>query len=148
MSESSSPTETGPHTAHRRFSFLAGRSSRREYWIGVAIVVVLGALLNTVLGTRGRSSVEFVLLFLQIRRFHDFGRTGWWAILGHAVPALEIAGVMALGGNSPQAQGLAMGAASLIGLVFTGWLGSIPGDPHANRFGSPANGRNLREIFG
>src|SRR5258708_36916749 len=102
---------TGSWARHSRYAFLRGRGGRREFWIGFGLILVIGMTLRHVLGPRGQDGVEIGLLFLQVRWLHDFGRSGWWAGLGHAVPVAELVAVLAIGGNTPAAQGLAIGVA-------------------------------------
>jgi len=122
-------------------NFLKGRTNRATYWAAAAIVVVLYTLLNLVLP--GRSSVsELVLIFLCVPRLHDIGRTGWLVL---APLAFEIAAAVTLV-VLPGDQGvMVLGLAALVILGAIIWLGAIPGDPEANRFGEPpAPGVQLR----
>ena len=84
-----------------------GRSTRRQFWsfYGFAIVPALGLTMAGAIGRdTGWSGVLFaaaaiwLLLFLvpvtaaMARRFHDIGRTGWWALpqLGIALAAIML----------------------------------------------------------
>lgn len=61
--------------------WIAGRANRKEYWLWLGpILAVL-----FVAGFMGIPGVELVVAlpmwFAWIRRLHDLGRTGWWALV-------------------------------------------------------------------
>lgn len=111
---------------------LAARGGRVEYWAWVAGTMVAGALLSLAFQDTyvGFTLSGWLVLLGYIRRFHDLGLSGWWAI------AMRI-------GQSVVAA-LAVG---LLGAVIGGWvalffliapvlaLGAIPGERAANEFG-------------
>lgn len=95
---------------YRRYLDLAGRSTRREYWVFVVFVTVVAALLAaslslTVFGVSpARAGLEAFdppltfwivvlvtgawalftlppLYSVTVRRLHDLGQPGWWALL-------------------------------------------------------------------
>jgi uncharacterized membrane protein YhaH (DUF805 family) len=113
-----------------RYGLLHGRCSRIEYWAGIGLVVALAVgagLLHFRLG----SGLGTVVLFLMVRRLHDAGRTGWWAV-GLQVAPLIIGGLLirAIGMN----QAMALWAfLTLASVILLGWL---PEDGE-NRFGPP-----------
>lgn len=102
-----------------------GRCSRAFYWqfyvIPFAVLGVLVGLLAVFLRTTAPIFVAVLLAIwpstvIQIRRWHDFGASGWWALLGF-IPVVSV-------------------------LVWIG-LGLIPADPGPNRFGpNPAEPHN------
>lgn len=82
----------------RRYADFSGRSRRKEYWmflLGVLIAaLVLGFIegligINTmVAGVYGPLTVLLLLaviipsIAVQVRRFHDQGKSGWFVLLG------------------------------------------------------------------
>lgn len=72
----------------------SGRASRSEYWWfqGVVFVIVLGMMIVSE-GLGGLSAIllAFPILAAAVRRLHDAGYSGWWAILGFVFwPALAV----------------------------------------------------------
>jgi len=110
--------------------WLAGRASRREYWLYVAPLVAVSLLLAD-----APPAVDLLLLLalilVQIRRIHDFGRTGWWAVAATAAPLVALPLIAV---QSEYVTGL-VGAA--ITLIFIVGIGAAPGDRGDNRFGPP-----------
>ncbi len=111
------------------FSWLAGRASRREYWINVAVLFGLSLALP------GPPALRLVLTALlavaQVRRVHDFGRTGWWAL----VAALAPMACFALWPVASQDVVVLVGVAIELALVVA--IGAVPGTVSENRFGPP-----------
>lgn len=82
----------------RRYADFSGRSRRKEYWmfvLGLVIVAIVLAIIETVLGLSGSIAGLYgpltLLLVLaivipsiavQVRRFHDQGKSGWFVLLG------------------------------------------------------------------
>ncbi len=79
-----------------RWQDYQGRSRRREYWyycLSAAIVGLLAQLLLRVFNPLFGSAVGGLLFMLvsialfipslavQVRRLHDIGKSGWWALL-------------------------------------------------------------------
>ncbi|WP_375288032.1 DUF805 domain-containing protein [Sphingomonas sp.] len=125
----------------RRYADFSGRSRRKEYWmfaLGQAIVLLLITLVAVVTGgfsgDAGGMSVIAIGLFLiyavgvivpslavQVRRFHDQDKSGWFLLLNF---------IPYVGG--------------LIVLVFM----CIEGTKGENRFGpDPKGGEHLGKIF-
>lgn len=123
-------------------NFLKGRANRASYWVGLATLVVLMAILMVVAPSSAHIQ-EIVLIYLAVPRLHDIGRTGWWAA---AVLGLEIALTVVAFVTLPEEQALSV--TGVMGLAIFGlmvWLGSIPGEPAPNRFGDPpARGLQFR----
>ena len=93
-------------TVYRKFAEFQGRSGRREYWIYFLFYVVACAVLaiidNMIFGGADRfqggagwSSAGFQPLTsifgvvslvpgiaVTVRRLHDTGKSGWWALVG------------------------------------------------------------------
>ena len=82
-----------------------GRSTRSEYWFAYLFVFIVGlgvSLIGTVLTTAlgeegavitkvlsGLESLVFLIpnLSSMVRRLHDIGKSGWWAV-GHIIIAI------------------------------------------------------------
>lgn len=67
-----------------RFSFV-GRIGRREYIISVVIlfaaVFLIGKIENSSVQAFLNLAVDWFFLSQTARRFHDFGESGWWALV-------------------------------------------------------------------
>ena len=108
--------------------WLQGRSSRREYWIHVGLLIAVGlALANPAPFMSLVGAV--VLLFVQIRRVHDLGRSAWWAFAAFVAPLICL----------PLMRVTSVETVNLVGelltLMMIALVGAIPGDRAANRFG-------------
>src|SRR5450432_3628944 len=106
-------------------NFLKGRTNRAGYWVGLATIVVLVALLMRFAPSDAHVS-EAVLVILAIPRLHDIGRTGWWVLAGIGV---EVAGLVVVFLVLPPP--LFLGGAGVVTLVILAlmvWLGAIPGE--------------------
>jgi len=82
----------------RRYTDFSGRSRRKEYWmfvLGVIIVALVIGFVEGLLGIDGMVGGAYgplsLLLVLgviipgiavQVRRFHDQGKSGWFVLLG------------------------------------------------------------------
>lgn len=82
----------------QRYADFSGRSRRKEYWmflLGVIIVAIVLAIIEAVLGLDGMVGglygpltlllvlVIFIpSLAVQVRRFHDQDKSGWFVLLG------------------------------------------------------------------
>lgn len=133
----------------RLFLSPQGRIGQREFWIGCAIVMVPGLLLNlTILGPMFGFLLSLLLLWPQIcisgKRLHDMGRTSWLLLAPLAVICASLfltvlATAWGLHENDPSAAGgmavIALGVRWLTGLAFIIWIGLSPGQVEANRFG-------------
>lgn len=125
----------------KRVNWLAGRSDRREYWAYIGILFGLTIVLSVVLPNVSNYGATPALVIIQIRRFHDMGRSGWWAA---ALLAAQFAVMLPILFALPDT-GIVVVA--LIGLGVIVAMGAIPGQPHENRFGPPRGKRGLKEIF-
>ncbi|MGC6401687.1 DUF805 domain-containing protein [Sphingomonas sp. FW199] len=82
----------------KRYADFQGRSRRKEYWmffLGYLIVTILLAVFGGIFGSTGDgASGLFLILFgifvlaifipalaVQVRRFHDQDRSGWFVLL-------------------------------------------------------------------
>lgn len=119
----------------RNPSWIAGRAAPREYWAWAFSLVVLGIGLNAALPQNQLSGGFTVALVLfQIRRLHDAGRTGWWALAAQLGPLALFIPLLIV---SPD---VALGVSSLAEIVGIIWIGLLRQEPAENRFG-PVPGR-------
>ncbi len=84
----------------RRYADFEGRSSRKEFWmfllftnLAAAALVIVGAIMSPDLGlgllTLGFLGVLLPFIAVQVRRFHDQGKSGWFALL-NLIPYIGI----------------------------------------------------------
>ncbi|KLD76391.1 DUF805 domain-containing protein [Xanthomonas hyacinthi] len=88
----------------KRYADFSGRSRRKEYWMFTLLNIVVITVLMVLIGigggfggqngTSALSMAAFVLVCLyslavlvpslavQVRRFHDQGKSGWYVLLG------------------------------------------------------------------
>jgi len=136
------------------FAYLNGRSSRREYWIGIVLLLIVGlGLAFANVGGAG-SVTTFLWILIWNRRLHDIGHSGWMILIPLGLLIVFAAGGLVFGGAelrnafeySQRGSGpiTERGATLFLGLVlvllaiqfgFTIWLGVKKGDPGSNRFG-------------
>lgn len=95
----------------KQYADFSGRARRKEYWmfalISLIIAVILGIIesllgLSSVLGTLYALAVLIPSIAVTVRRLHDTGRTGWWALIGlvPVVGMLVLLVFMALDGDA------------------------------------------------
>jgi uncharacterized membrane protein YhaH (DUF805 family) len=112
---------------------LAGRATRTEYGFYVAFIIGLGIVLGLLPTPPAvNTGLWIAMMFAQIRRLHDIGRTGWWALGINLAPVLPMVLLMSVMGLEDAA--LVGGAFALIPII---WLGVVKGQPEENRFGAP-----------
>jgi uncharacterized membrane protein YhaH (DUF805 family) len=119
--------------------YLAGRASRREYWIMTAGIFALSLLIAEAVPAAS-TGLTVALAFIQLRRLHDFGRSGWWALGAATLPLVALL----LWGSVTEDLILTLGF--LVQAVLVVLIGAIPGDPAENRFGPPPP-FNLRRVL-
>ncbi len=107
----------------------AARSGRREYWVHVALLCAIGLALDAppVVGI----GLGIVMLLVQVRRVHDFGRSAWLAVAACVAPLAAVPAYFVAGEDAAALLGLLI---EIVGMI---WIGVIPGDMHENRFGPP-----------
>ena len=144
---------------NRLFLSADGRIGRQTYWIGFLILLGAGVLLSWIPGLSLLLIYPWVCLFSK--RFHDMGKSGWFAALAIALPAaLFTVAVLSLFGSifgaalASEAMGdddaaigpffagmasfllfLSLGFLSWLG--FSIWAGAALGEPGPNRHGPP-----------
>jgi len=133
-----------------RYADFKGRSGRTEFWtfFGLSVAALLLTVVATGLSTDTTSvpqpkapranaspagAIGYMLWWLasivpwlavQVRRFHDQGRSGWLCLIG-------VGGYVAVG----------FGAMPLAGIMFLAAMAlmALPGEETENRFGPPVN---------
>ena len=134
-----------------------GRLNRPLFWTGALVLVVGQAALSLVpiVGALAGIFAIWPWYCLIAQRLHDTGRTAQYAAfavlpmaLGAAVSLVASIAVVAPALSFAllplvTLSGLAVGFASLVALAFLVWIGSKPGDPHANRWGAPLHDGGL-----
>ncbi|MBC2777559.1 DUF805 domain-containing protein [Parasphingopyxis marina] len=126
----------------RRYADFEGRSRRTEYWMFVLFYVILfvaafvvGMILDAILGSMSGGGMGIITMILviglalalfvpslavQVRRFHDQDKSGWFVLLGF---------IPYVGG--------------IIVLVFM----CLDGTPGPNRFGPDPKERGNADVF-
>jgi len=138
------------------FSYLTGRSSRKEYWIGVGLLLLVGIGLAWANVGGASGATTFLWILIWNRRLHDTGQSGWIILIPLGLMIVATAAGLYFGGKevleafeySQTGKGpiTDRGAWMLIGVVlaaiaiqagFTIWLGIRKGEPGENHFGPP-----------
>src|SRR5690349_14984114 len=117
---------TQPNAA---WNWLRGRSDRKEYWTFVAIVVAISVALGLAVRDGSNTWSTGAILVIQIRRFHDLGRTGWLAVALLVVQFVVIVPMIVAPGDAGILPATAISLAAVVA------LGVIPGQPHENHYG-------------
>jgi uncharacterized membrane protein YhaH (DUF805 family) len=129
-------------TKARNPSWIAGRAAPREYWAWAFSLVMLGLALNFFLPeNKLNSGFTVVLVLAQIRRLHDAGRTGWWALAAQLGPLVVLVPLLIV---SPD---LALGVGSLAEIIGIIWIGLLRQDTAENRFGSVPGRKPVADTF-
>lgn len=87
---------------------------------------------------KGAPLLSILGFFCQVRRLHDVGRSGWWALLAQLWPIALLLTPISL--ELLELVGMATGLAVTIA------IGAVPGSRGENRFGPPPPTR-LAAIF-
>lgn len=82
----------------KRYTDFSGRSRRKEYWMFVLFALIVGFVLGLIEGIAGLSGMvggvygPLTTIFLlgiivpaiavQVRRFHDQDKSGWFVLIG------------------------------------------------------------------
>lgn len=135
---------------HLYLSF-AGRTSKRNFWIGLGGLLVGGIVagLLPIIGPALSLALLYPSIALMAKRLHDFGRSAWLIAIP-LVPAVLAAVTTILAASAvgnPTAIGAALAAAGLAillsavamvtGLAFLVWAGVRDGDAGINTYGEP-----------
>jgi uncharacterized membrane protein YhaH (DUF805 family) len=120
------------------------RSNRTGFWGALIGLSIVGLIAYAAIGSHAFSLMVLCLGPLVARltaaRLHDFGRTGWWAVLP---PGLMVA-LAVLTWRLPGSLVLLAGLALSISILSLLIVGLMPGDLGPNRFGPPPRVRNMR----
>ncbi len=131
----------------KRYAEFSGRSRRKEYWMYVLLLVIVGVVLGALegmvglggtVGPYGPLSAIFLLatfvpsLAVGIRRLHDTDRSGWWMLVGLLPYALSVG--VTLSGNL--LLGGILGIVALITCIAVLVFMCLDGTKGSNRFGS------------
>src|SRR5688572_22672895 len=105
-----------------RAGWFGSRAGRREYWLGVVPLLMLTIGLVAWGKTPLYLLASIAILLIWVRRLHDLGRSGWWALAING--ASNLTG-LALAAMLPGPAGMFLGAlANLAPLIA---LGALPG---------------------
>ncbi len=143
-----------------KYATFQGRARRAEYWwfvlfglgtnlIGSALDMLFGWAEVGVFGTLFALALLLPSVAVLVRRLHDTGRTGWWALLPFALAPLGVAGGAALGESGIAVAGVAALAIWIVAIIAL----ARPGTPGPNRFGddpkaTPAPWETAARSFG
>jgi uncharacterized membrane protein YhaH (DUF805 family) len=138
------------------FAYLNGRSSRGEYWIGIALLILVGVGLALANISGASAATTFLWVMVWVRRLHDIGKSGWVILIPVGLMLVASVAAFALGGDelmnavrysetnsgeiSERGAYLFLAFVGVVVLIqggFTIWLGAKAGEPGNNRFGAP-----------
>ena len=132
------------------FFRLDGRIGRKAFWIGFGAILAAFLLLD--FATRGAGVITalamlaliYPLTAVLVKRLHDRGRSGWWALALVAIPASGIVAgfVASLAGSGWETIYAIIAAATWIAIVALGVLailelGLRQGEPGYSEHGPP-----------
>lgn len=79
--------------ALKKYFQFSGRSQRKEFWYFLLFSIIFGVLIEFLQSDALSLLFSLAILIpgiaLTVRRLHDIGRTGWWALLG-IIPILGL----------------------------------------------------------
>ena len=124
-----------------------GRCGRGQYWLLIAVLVVLYLVLTPLLAVWAGLVTLPLWILASGRRLHDLGRSAWWSIVPFAMGFIKgfLGGVGVVFPFTDAQWSAVLGLVSL-GLMVL--LGSWPGDKAANRFGPPPGRTKLKRDEG
>jgi uncharacterized membrane protein YhaH (DUF805 family) len=144
----------------KRYAEFSGRSRRKEYWMYLLLLVIVGFVLGMIEGVMGLqqtvggvygplSAILALATFIPslavgVRRLHDTERSGWWMLLPIVPYAVSFA--MLFSGNLPMAGIAAMVAlgCAIVLLVFM----VLDGTKGPNKYGpDPKGGVDADKVF-
>lgn len=115
-----------------------GRMNRATYWSCLALMICFIVLFRSPSAT---GSALGVMFGMSVHRLHDIGRSGKWALpallVAYAGIILPLLAASTLGSAVGLALALISATIPLLIVAAAAWLGSIPGQAEANRFGPP-----------
>lgn len=112
------------------------RMNRPTYWLCYVLCMVVVSFLAYIGKLNG--GMEMAMVLVGVPRLHDIGRSGW---LVGAVIAAEIIIILAavFVGASVDTIEFTGGVIFLSIAVLGVWLGIVPGETDANKWGEPPN---------
>ena len=113
------------------------RVNRTTYWLMLALCAGAFAI-AWIFFHLAHLPMTVAFVLLSVGRLHDIGRTGWLAI-GLFVPGVLLETLLLRSGEAVMAPGTLVEIALLALAILAGllFLGTIPGQPGANKFGGP-----------
>ena len=144
----------------KKYAEFEGRSRRKEYWMYVLLLIVVGIVIGVVeralglaalVGPYGPITALFMLatlvpsLAVGVRRLHDTNRSGWWLLIGYGplilsllLPLLGMAGI-----------GLAMivPLIALVGFIVLLVFMVLEGTRGPNQYGPDPKGEDVATTF-
>jgi uncharacterized membrane protein YhaH (DUF805 family) len=113
---------------------LRARINRATYWTLLALILSIYCAINA-LAPETVPVSALLLLFICIPRLHDTGRPGWqiWVMVLPAIIALVLGPEFV----SREDRGIVRGLVALYLIGVSIIVGTIPGDPGANRYDAP-----------
>jgi uncharacterized membrane protein YhaH (DUF805 family) len=157
---------TGLAPRSHSFGSIKGRSSQKEYWVTVAMIVAATVAIAVFFPKTEVFNIVATVAWVRTysRRLHDCGMSGWWqcALYGGQVflvlagliwawPDLMAASRTQAHGNSALLQlwpiGVAVLATLLAQVGYTIWLGLRAGDAGPNRFGASPRAGDVAAAF-
>lgn len=117
--------------------WLAGRASRREYWLWTVLIILVSAAVSFLGFPAAAIIVSWPYLLVAIRRAHDLGWSGWLPFLVNLGIAIVGTVIGILVGDVAQAVVMIGQLILLIG------LGVLRGQASENEFGPPAGVRTI-----
>ena len=81
------------------FSFFTGRSNRQEYWVSVGLLIAVAFLLTFLHMEAASAAITIMWVITWMRRLHDIGRPGWWALVPVVLIIAVVMAGFALGGD-------------------------------------------------
>jgi len=137
--------QRGSEGAADKRGWLDGRASRREYWLWTVLSMVAATLVGLMVPSAALLVVfptGLALFLVTIRRFHDFGWSGFLVVamnVGFGLLSLALKATL-----DPQTAAFVTLPLSLLALIA---VGAWPGQPFANRYGPPPRGKDVSEVF-
>jgi uncharacterized membrane protein YhaH (DUF805 family) len=131
----------------KRYAEFTGRSRRKEYWMYVLLLIVVGIVIGIVegitglrgmVGPYGPISALFGLatfipsLAVGVRRLHDTNRSGLWLLIGYGPLLLMIAGMLQFT--------MILSVVALIGFVVLLVFMVLEGNRGPNQYGADPKG--------
>jgi uncharacterized membrane protein YhaH (DUF805 family) len=152
---------------------LDGRIGRQSFWIGWAVLFVVGFIANMIPG------LNLLMLLLMIypnaclynKRLHDMGKSGWLQIIPYLAGLVAVTGGIVIFGaaiasaiitasrdrSDPAVLWALLGSmggflaliglAFLVGVAVLVWVGCTPSQTGANQYGAGPEGAPVEDVF-